>query len=79
MHDGVELLPTSCEMVRRLNALPRVLPEFPDQLSRLLEMAHDGSDPEIKELLSVMACAQLGLPVQPLGDVYADDAEPAGA
>lgn len=79
VHDGVDLLPTSCEMVRRLNALPRVLPEFPDQLSRLLEMAHDGSDPEIKRLLSVMARAQLGQPVHPLGDVYADEAEPAGA
>jgi len=79
VHDGVDLLPTSCEMVRRLNALPRVLPEFPDQLSRLLAMAHDGSDPEIKRLLSVMARAQLGLPVHPLGDVDTDEAEPAGA
>jgi len=27
----------------------------------------------------VMARAQLGQPVHPLGDVYADEAEPAGA
>jgi len=79
VHDGVELLPTSCEMVRRLGALPWVLPEFPDQMARLLEMAHDGNNPEIRGLLSVMARAQLGLPVHPLGDVSADEAEPAGA
>lgn len=79
VHDGVDLVPTSCPMVRRLGALPRVLPEFPDQLTWLLEMAHDGGSPEIKGLLSVMARAQLGLPVHPLGDVSADEAEPAGA
>ena len=51
VHDGVGLIPTSCEMVRRLGALPRVLPEFPEQVGRLLEMAHDGGDPGIKNLL----------------------------
>jgi len=79
VHDGVDLVPTSCPMVRRLGALPRVLPEFPDQLTWLLEMAHDGGNPEIKGLLSVMARAQLGLPVHPLGDIDADEGEPTTA
>ena len=79
VHDGVDLVPTSCPMVRRLGALPRVLPEFPDQLTWLLEMAHSGGNPEIKGLLSVMARAQLGLPVHPLGDVDTDEAEPTTA
>ncbi len=79
VHDGVDLVPTSCEMVRSLGALPRVLPEFPDQVARLLEMAHNGGSPEIKDLLSEMARAQLGLPVHPLGDIDADEADPTTA
>jgi len=79
VHDGVDLVSTECAMVRRLSALPRILPEFSDQIAELLAMAREGGRPEIKDLLSVMARAQLGLPVHPLGEVDTDEAEPVGA
>lgn len=68
VHEDDDLIPTDCPAVMRLNALPRIHPEFSEQMTELLHQARLGDNPGIKELLAGMTRAQLGMPVEPLGD-----------
>jgi FlaA1/EpsC-like NDP-sugar epimerase len=66
VHEEEDLVPTECPAVMRLNVLPRIQPEFADQMADLLLQARLGDNPGIKELLCAMTRAQLGMPVVPL-------------
>lgn len=66
VHEEEDLIATDCPVVMRLNALPRISPDFADDMTELLHQARLGDNPAIKDLLASMTRAQLGLPVEPL-------------
>lgn len=59
VHGDGELLETECAAVTRLNALPRLAPDFQDRLLDLVRLARIGGSPDIKDLLCDLAGARL--------------------
>ncbi len=59
VHGDGELLETDCAAVTRLNALPRLAPDFQDRLLDLVKLARIGGSPDIKDLLCDLAGARL--------------------
>lgn len=59
VHGDGELLETECAAVTRLNALPRLAPDFQDRLLDLVKLARIGGSPDIKDLLCDLAGARL--------------------
>lgn len=51
MHGDVDLIPTECPAVNRLSALPRITPEFPEELHELIIQARLGDNPGLKRFL----------------------------
>ncbi|MDO8847910.1 MAG: nucleoside-diphosphate sugar epimerase/dehydratase [Coriobacteriia bacterium] len=60
VHEGEDLIPTECPAVTRLNALPRIAPDFGDQIADLLMQARLGDNPGIKQLLAELSGACFG-------------------
>ncbi|MEA5076890.1 MAG: nucleoside-diphosphate sugar epimerase/dehydratase [Coriobacteriia bacterium] len=51
VHGDVDLIPTECPAVNRLSALPRITPEFPEELHELIMQARLGDNPGLKRFL----------------------------
>ncbi len=51
VHGDADLIPTECPAVNRLSALPRITPEFPEELHELIMQARLGDNPGLKRFL----------------------------
>lgn len=51
VHGDADLIPTECPAVNRLSALPRITPDFPDELHELIMQARLGDNPGLKRFL----------------------------